>query len=61
MFNEGLQDMRALSLLEGLIGREEVMKMLDDISVFNTYLKNAEYILNLRECINKKVEEMLCN
>lgn len=59
VFNEGLQDMRALSLLEKLVGRGEVIKMLDDISGFDSYPRNAEYILNLRERINKKIDEAL--
>lgn len=59
VFNEGLQDMRALQLLESLIGREEVEKMLDDILGFDNYPRNADYILDLRERINEKIEKVI--
>lgn len=59
VFNEGLQDMRALQLLESLVGRDEIEKMLDDISGFDKYPRNADYILDLRERINEKIEKAI--
>ncbi len=59
VFNEGLQDMRALRLLESLVGREEVLKMLDDIDGFDNYPRNSEYILNIRNEINKRISEAI--
>ncbi len=51
--------MRALQLLESLVGRDEIEKMLDDISGFDKYPRNADYILDLRECINEKIEKAM--
>ena len=56
-FNEGLQDKRALELLESLAGREMVESLLTDINRFAEYPRNSEYILNLRRTINAKIEE----
>ena len=59
VFNEGLQDMRALELLESLAGRETAESLLTDINRFADYPRSAEYILNLRDTINKKIEELI--
>ncbi|MBQ6998879.1 MAG: DUF4091 domain-containing protein [Clostridia bacterium] len=60
VFNDGLQDMRALKLLESLTDRETVMKMLDDVVGFDVYPRNNDYILGLREAINAKIESIVC-
>ncbi len=59
VFNEGLQDLRALTLLESFIGREAVDAMLTDIVGFNVYPRRATYILALREAINRRIMEHL--
>lgn len=62
VFYEALQDLRALKLLEELIGRDAVMKMLEEdvaepIS-FKRYPTDAEWLLNKREQINRKIAEL---
>ncbi len=59
VFNEALQDMRALYFLEQHLGRDAVLKLLSDIDGFEVYPKNEEYILNLRSLINRKAEEII--
>jgi len=60
VFLEGLQDMRAMKLLEELAGREEVLCLLEEIEGFKKYPRNSEYILNLREEINQRIKEKIC-
>lgn len=57
VFYEALQDMRALQLLEEYKGKEYVDSILSDINGFEVYPKEPKYILNLRERINKEIEE----
>ena len=59
VFNEGMQDMRALRLLETLTNRQTVVDMLNDIEGFRKYPKNSQYILQLREKINSKISELI--
>lgn len=63
VFYEVLQDLRALTLLEGFIGRDAVLNMveegLESPITFNNYPKDAEWILKKREQINKKVSEYI--
>ena len=59
VFAEGLQDLRALRLLEERIGRSAVMELLEGIEGFDNYPRNPEYILQLRQKINEKIKEML--
>ncbi|MBQ2614644.1 MAG: DUF4091 domain-containing protein [Clostridia bacterium] len=59
VFYEGLQDMRALELLESLTSRETVLSLLDQVKGFTDYPRNSAYILNLRETINQKIEEAI--
>lgn len=59
VFNEGLQDMRALKLLETLTDRESVVELLEDIEGFGTYPRNSQYILRMREQINNKIKEFV--
>lgn len=56
VFNEGLQDMRAMKLLEKLSGRKSVVEMLKDIDGFAVYPRDSQYILQLRETINSKIK-----
>ncbi len=57
VFNEGLQDLRALQLLESIKGAEYTKGLLDEIVGFDKYPSEAEYILKLREKINSEIEK----
>ena len=60
VFNEGLQDLRAMKLLEHLYGREKAMEVLEagiDPMTFKSYPKDPEYILGLRRRINQMIKE----
>ncbi len=59
VFNEGIQDMRALKLLEALSDRETVVEMLKDIDGFMSYPRSSRYILETRERINHKIKEII--
>ncbi len=59
VFAEGLQDLRALELLECLTGRETVLAMLEEIVGFGQFPRRADYILSLRKTVNEKIEEAL--
>ena len=63
VFYEAIQDLRALRLLEELIGREAVMEMLeedvDEPITFKRYPTDAEWLLNKREQINRKIAELI--
>ncbi|BBI33384.1 DUF4091 domain-containing protein [Cohnella abietis] len=58
---EALQDLRALKLLEGLIGREETLRILEEglgeALTFRTYPRQAQWLLSKREQINKAIYE----
>lgn len=61
VFAEVFTDIRALKKCEELCGREAVLTLIDkecDIS-FDDYPANAEYILGLRENINKLIKNKL--
>ncbi|MBR4450517.1 MAG: DUF4091 domain-containing protein, partial [Clostridia bacterium] len=57
VFYEGLQDMRALRLLESLAGREKALEITGGIT-FEDYPRDPEYILAAREKINLAIVEM---
>lgn len=61
VFNEALQDMRALKLLEEIAGREVVLEILgqglDAPITFSAYPKDAEWLLRKREDINQRIAE----
>ena len=57
VFNEALQDLRALKLLEEKMGRSAVMELIEDVKDFRVYPSEAEYFLNIR----KKVNELIRN
>lgn len=56
---EGLQDMRALQLLEQLTDRETVLALLEEgleaPITFNSYPHEAAWLLSLREKCNRKI------
>lgn len=58
VFNEAFQDLRALKLLEELTDRQTVIDMLADVEGFVTYPRNSQYILQLREQVNRKISEV---
>ena len=57
VFNEAMQDLRALKLVETLEGREAAMALLDEIKSFEDYPRNCEYYLSLRQKINDKIKK----
>ncbi len=62
LFFEALQDQRALDLLATKLGREEVIKMLEDIAGqeihFMNYPHSGEFIINWRTAVNEKIREL---
>ncbi len=58
VFLHGLQDMRALQLIEKNVGREEAIRLIEEKGeiTFTEYPKESEYILNLREKINQLIK-----
>lgn len=59
--DEGLLDLRALQLLESLVGRDEVEKIIyRDIPKvpisFTNYPRNPQWLLNLREAVAAEIE-----
>lgn len=63
VFREGLQDLRALELLESLAGRERAMGLveegLDAPIAFDSYPQSAEWLLDRRARINAAISEAL--
>lgn len=60
VFYDGIQDMRAYRLCEQLYGKDYVMGIIEDeISpiTFREYPLNSEYLLNIREKINRVIAE----
>ena len=60
VFFDAIQDIGALSLCESLYGKEFVMNILEDgiePITFSKYPHNADYLLGLREKINKAIAE----
>ena len=61
VFFDGFQDLRALRLLESLTSREYALNLIEkDLDVplsFNCYPTHQAWLLDLRERINKAIEE----
>lgn len=61
VFKEALSDIRALSLLESFVGKEQVTKLINDLAdeeiTFENYPRTATYLLSLRNKVNKLIEE----
>ena len=61
VFNEAVQDLRALRCLENYMGHDEIVAWLEELSgqtlTFTDYPHGSEYILMIRENINKKIAE----
>lgn len=63
VFQEALQDLRALELLEQLTDREHVLSLIEEgleqpLS-FTIYPHNPEYLLQLRKRVNMEIEECI--
>ncbi|MCH5352418.1 MAG: DUF4091 domain-containing protein [Acutalibacter sp.] len=61
VFLHGLQDLRALELLESLTDRETVERTVEGFSniTFSRYPRNSAYLPEVREVINQKIEEIV--
>lgn len=59
VFYDAIQDIRALSLCERLYGRDYVMSMIEENGKidFKNYSHNDEYILEVRERVNRAIKE----
>jgi len=61
VFNEALQDMKAMKLAESFVGRKKIVELIDskigECVTFDTCAKSDEAILSLREEINKIIKE----
>lgn len=61
VFYDALEDLRALRLLESKIGRDKVLKLIENEAgqkiTLKSYPKNKEFILNLREKVNIAIKE----
>ncbi len=60
VFNEGLQDLRALQLCEEWFGKDRVMEELEkgiDPITFENYPTGAEWLLGLRRRLNRMIKE----
>ncbi len=65
VLSEGMRDLRALRLLESLVGRPYVLELihkdLDTPITFKHYPTNPQYIEGLRHRVNQLIEENLYN
>ena len=63
VFFDGLQDLRALRLLESLVGREKAVSVLESglekPLTFSEYPHSAEWLLQTRERINSEIKKKL--
>lgn len=61
VFREALQDLRALELLESLVGRERTIAIMEEGAgspiTFDEYPQDAAWVLNCRERINNAIRE----
>ncbi len=59
VYNETFQDFRAMELLESLTSREEVLALLTELEGMDSYPRNSEFYIQLRETINAKIKAAL--
>ncbi len=61
VFKHALQDLSAMELLSDLTSKQTVMNLIESQGeiTFDSYPKSAEYILNLREEINRLIKECI--
>lgn len=62
--DDALLDLRALQLLESLIGREETVKLIEELAgmqkiTFDRYPKDAAFLLSLRERVAEEIDRRL--
>jgi len=55
VFNEAIQDLRALQLLESLTNRDYVISLLDDFVQFTDYPRDNGYYIEFREKLNNEI------
>ena len=52
-----------MKLLESYIGHEETVKLIEECAGdeigFNSYPKNSDFLIEMREKLNKKIEEVV--
>lgn len=60
VFYDALQDLRALKLLECKLGKEKVLKILEEECeiTFKDYKHSAKWLLNVREKVNNLIKEL---
>ena len=60
IFYDALQDLRALKLLESFVGKEKVVAMIEDMAGmeirFSKYPHDKDFLLKLRERINREIQ-----
>jgi hypothetical protein len=58
VFREALQDLRALRLLESLVGREETVRLMEDgeCITFSRYPRGADWLLAMRGRVNEAIK-----
>jgi hypothetical protein len=60
VFYEALQDLRALQKLEALVGREQVLELLEEglaePITFNVYPRDPQWLLSKRDQINTWID-----
>lgn len=60
VFYEMIQDVAALEKLEKLVGRDEVIRLIDEtageVITFKSYPRNSEFLLKLRRKVNEQIE-----
>ncbi|MDY3928212.1 MAG: DUF4091 domain-containing protein, partial [Clostridia bacterium] len=64
VFNQALQDLAAMKLLESYIGYEETLEIIESVAgniVFEKCTSNPEIVLGARELINDRLSQILCS
>ena len=62
VFNEALQDLRALTLLESYVGRDEVIKLIERVTgeiTFDACAHSASVILNMRNSVMSELKKFI--
>ena len=57
-----IEDVAALEKLEKLVGRDEVIRLIDEtageVITFKSYPRNSEFLLKLRRKVNEQIEKV---
>lgn len=61
VFKQGLDDMRALQLLESYVGHEEAVRIMENGETveFDTYPRTDDYLVSMRERVNAEIEKRI--